>query len=115
MPVEESKEKSSNVRTAYVSVTHKDNFSIPHFGFVKLLGISYPSSYCSNDGLYFLVHQYLINTGLFYIQNFTFQWKNRLESSVPALFCRSTCRVTLNKIYFTLCGIRYGAVGKFTR
>src|SRR5690606_36380150 len=52
--------------------------------------------------------------GFLNVKDFTPQWKNRLESTVAALFCRSTRRISLNEIDFALSRILLGTIGKFS-
>ena len=60
--------------------------------------------------LYFFRIKYLIKSCFFYIENLTSDWQYSLEFAVTSLLCRTTCRVTLYDVDFTMLWILYRTV-----
>jgi hypothetical protein len=60
-----------------------------------------------------LNRHHLVEACSFYVQNLTFQWKNRLRPTITPLLGRTARRVTFHKIEFGKCRILFLTVSQF--
>src|SRR5689334_1903581 len=86
--------------TIHVGISHDDQLMIPQLNYIQGLWIFRSADSYSKGSIHIpdlLVLVDFMLHSLFYVKDLTPQWKYSLETTVTALLCRSTCRVTLNK------------------
>ena len=74
-----------------------------------------PGAQRRDQGFYLTVVEDFVKASSLGIENLAAKGKNCLEMSVPALFGRTTSRVTLNDIKFSLLRISFRTIRQFTR
>ena len=100
------------MRSVHIGICHNDNLMIAKLCNIKILvdSCSEGSDHC----LYFCIGIDFIKTGFFYIQNFTSERKNCLRCTISCCFCRTSGRITLNNINFTVFRIFVRTVCQFS-
>src|SRR3989344_1658980 len=74
-----------------------------------------PCPHSNNQRLNFVIHQHFIEPCAFYVQDFSSKRQNSLEFAVSAVFRRTSGAVSFHDVNFTLCGIFFRTVGRFSR
>ncbi|KAF5040807.1 hypothetical protein DSECCO2_529550 [anaerobic digester metagenome] len=115
------------MRAVDVGISHDDDFVIADLAYIEghitieIIVLSHivvagqAGTDGGNHGLQLVVAKNLVLLCLFDIEHLSPQRQNCLEPSVPALFCRSACRVTLDDEHFTLGRVLLRAVCKLAR
>ena len=95
LPEEEGQKKGPDMCTVDVGVGHKYNLAVPAFGYVELVGsdTGAQSAYYGSD---FFMGEHFVYSGLFNVEDFSFEGQDGLGISVTSGLCRAAGRVALN-------------------
>src|SRR5581483_7425429 len=124
LPEKESQQQRADVRSIDIGVCHDDDPAIPQFRNIKsafvlavaiFFGLADARSDSGDHRLDFVVFKELIFTRFFHVYQFSPDRKDGLITSIAALLCGATGRITLYDIKLSQFGITLGAIGKFPR
>ena len=79
--------------TIHICICHNNNLVVTQLGQIKFIADTAAES--SNHGTDFCVGIDSIQASLFYVENLASDWQNSLETTIPSLLSRTTCRITL--------------------
>src|SRR5471032_1184518 len=114
LAVEQGQQQGADVGAVDVRIGHDDDTVVAQFFDVEFVR-SDRGSQGGDQGGDLLRGQHFFETGFFHVQHFTAQWQNRLELAVASLFCRATCRVTLDDVQFAQGGVFFLAISQLGR
>lgn len=112
LAVEEGQKQRADMGAVHIGIGHDDNAVIAEFGDVEIIIQS--ASDRGDHRLDLLVFQHLVLAGLLDVEEFSADGQDRLEQTVPSLFCGTACRISLDDVEFADGGILAGAVGQFS-
>ena len=86
------------MRTIHIGICHNNNLIITQFGNIEIVAVSLgkTASKRIDHGLDLRIGQHFINTCFLNIQNFSTDWKNRLEITITGGLCGTTGRISLD-------------------
>ena len=96
IPVEEVEKQCPDMVTVYVCIRHNDDFMVAQLVDIESNGVFIitkgdTSSKSTDNHLYRLIIQSLIDAGLFNADNLAEEWKNGLGCTITSLFSRTAC------------------------
>ena len=123
--IEKRHNQRCNVLTIDVSIRHNHDFVVAKFVDVRFLRIHFSGfsllldtktdAECLNDVVHLIALESFVPHCLLHVEDFTAERKNSLCRTTATLFCRTTCRVTLDKEKFAFLRHLARAVRKFSR
>src|SRR4029078_11890554 len=85
-----------------VGVRHQTDLVVTQLVYIKIV-LADPGSKSGYQRLDLAVTKHFVKPSLFDVENFTLKRQNSLILAVAALFCRPTCRISLNQIKLGHC------------
>ena len=106
--VDEGQQQGADMGTVHVRICHQNDFIIPKLGYIEIL--MYSCTKCRYHGPDFRVCVYLVQPGLFHVQNLSPQGKYGLSGPGPGCLCAASGGIPLHDVDFTVLGILVRAV-----
>ena len=104
--------------TVDIGIRHDNDFVITRLVGVEgtiIFMVADSCSYRSDQTAYLRIVQHLVQARLFNIQQLPAKRENGLRETIAALFCRTTCGVSLHDVQFTFRGILLRTIGELAR
>ena len=111
-PIDESQQKSTDMRTVYIGIGHQNDLVVTKLGNIKILMDS--STKSSDHCLDLSIGINLIQSCLFYIQYLTTQGQDSLCCTGTCCLRTSSCGVSLNDVNLAVLRILIGTVCQLT-
>ena len=114
----ERKDQGHNVAAIDVGVAHDHDLVVPELFNIEYTGTIFFFDTDAKSRKHVLDFFIVVDTMLhrfFYVEDFSTQWKYRLEITITTLLGRTTGTISLHQVYLTLLRITRRAVRQFTR
>ena len=95
LPEEEGQQQSSDMGAVDVGIRHQYYLAVSAFGQIELVYADTGSQRADN-GPNLIVCQHFFQSRLFHVEDFSLEWQDCLDISIPSSLCRAAGRVTFD-------------------